>query len=215
MSRKIVIIFSLILAVVFTLLIFRSANVKYAELRKTVDVVKVTQFIPAGSEIQADQVTTVKMPEAVGKEFVTDPGQVVGKAAKVSLVEGQYVFPGTVGDVARKPEMVEVHVPVDLPASADVIAGDVVDVFAVLKSGQQEAAQAALLYRGARVLHSLDQSGGELSPVEKKGIGQVAGPPGAKVPASVGLEVSREAAPAIVQAASQKRIYLVKANPAK
>lgn len=213
MSRKIVIIVSLILAVVFTLLIFRSANVKYAELRKTVDVVKVTQFIPAGAEIRADQVTTVKMPEAVGKEFVTDPGQVIGKAAKVSLVEGQYVFPGTVGDVARKPEMVEVHVPVDLPASADVVAGDVVDVFAVLK-GQQEAAQAALLYRGARVLHSLDQSGSELSPVENKGVGQVAGPPGNKVPVSVGLEVSREAAPAIVQAASQKRIYLVKTSPA-
>lgn len=213
MSRKIVIIVSLILAVVFTLLIFRSANVKYAELRKTVDVVKVTQFIPAGAEIRADQVTTVKMPEAVGKEFVTDPGQVIGKAAKVSLVEGQYVFPGTMGDAPRKPEMVEVHVPVDLPASADVIAGDVVDVFAVLK-GQQEAAQAALLYRGARVLHSLDQSGSELSPVENKGVGQVAGPPGNKVPVSVGLEVSREAAPAIVQAASQKRIYLVKTNPA-
>ena len=214
MIRKLVIIVSLVLAVIFTLLISRSANVKYAALRETVDVVKITQFIPAGSEIRPDQVTTVQIPEAVGKEFITDVNQVIGKAAKVSLVEGQYVFPGTVGDVARKPDMVEVHVPVDLPSSADVIAGDVVDVFAVSKSGQQEAAQAVLLYRGARVLHSLDQSGGELSPVEKKGVGQVAGPPGNKVPVSVGMEVSREAAPAIVQAASQKRIYLVKANPA-
>ncbi|MCL6449465.1 MAG: SAF domain-containing protein [Armatimonadetes bacterium] len=176
MSRKVIVIVCLLLAAVFTLLIYRSANVKYAELRKTVDAVKVTQFIPAGSEIRADQVEAVKVPEAVGKEFVNDVNQVVGKAAKVSLVEGQYIFLGSVGDVARKPDMVEVHVPVDLSSSAAVFAGDTADVFAFSK-GQQEA-------------------------------------PGMRVPASVGLEVSREAAPAIVQAASQKRIYLVKATPA-
>ena len=212
MNRKVVIAICLVLAIVFTMLISRSINGKYAELRKNVSAVKVTQFIPAGSEIRADQVTAVQIPEAVGKEFVTDPSQVIGKAAKVSLVEGQYITPGAVGDAARRPDAVEVDVPVDLSSSAAVFAGDVVDVFAVSKS-PQETAQAAPLYRGARVLHSFDQNGGELSPVEKKGV-QAAGPPGAKVPASVGLEVSKEAAPAIVQAASQKRIYLVKTNPA-
>lgn len=212
MSRKLVIIVSLVLAVIFTLLIVRSANVKYAELKKTVDVVKVTQFIPAGSEIRTDQVVAVKMPEAVGKEFINDINQVVGKATKVSLVEGQYITPGVVGEIPRRPDLVEVHVPVDLSSSAAVFAGDTVDIFAIDRN--QQAVKAAELYRGARVLHSYDSNGAELSPVEKKGMGQVAGPPGMRVPASVGLEVTKEAAAVIVQAASQKRIYLVKRFPA-
>ena len=210
MGRKVVIVACLFLAVFLTLIIYRGANVKYSEYRKTVDVVKVAQFIPAGSEIRADQVTTVKMPEAVSKDFVADVNQVVGKAAKVSLVEGQYITSGVVGDVARRPDLVEVDVPVDLSSSAAVFAGDVVDVLAVDKN--QQAAQAFVVCRGAKVLHSYDSNGAELSPIERKA--QAVGPPGARVPASVGLEVPKELAPVIVQAASQKRIYLVKTNPA-
>lgn len=210
MGRKVVIVACLLLAVILTLVIYRGANVKYSEYRKTVDVVKVAQFIPAGSEIRPDQVTTVKLPEAVSKDFMADVNQVVGKAAKVSLVEGQYITPGVIGDVPRKPDLVEVDVPVDLSSSAAVFAGDVVDVLAVDKN--QQAAQALVIYRGAKVLHSYDSNGAEVSPVEKKA--QAMGPPGGKVPASVGLEVPKEVAPAVVQAASQKRIYLVKTNPA-
>lgn len=213
MNRKVVIIVCLVTAAVLTLLIFRSANVKYAELKKTVDAVKVVQFIPAGSEIRPGQVETVKVPETVGKEFVADINQVMGKTAKVSMVEGQFVFPGSVGDISRKPDTVEVHVAVDLSSSAAVFAGDIVDVYAIDKD--QKAAKAAEVFRGARVLHSFDSSGMELSPLEKKTLGQVAGPPGARVPASVGLEVSREAAAVIAQVASQKRIYLVKSDPAR
>lgn len=211
MNRKIIVFVCIVLAAIFTLLISRSNSAKYAELRRTVDVVKVTQFIPAGSEIRTGQVEAVKIPEAVGKDFAVTVDQVVGNAAKVSMVEGQYVFPNSVGGAAVKQDMIEVDIPVDLSASAAVVAGDTVDVFAVGK-GQQEATSAVLLWKGARVLHSYDSNGTELSPAEKKS--QVAGPPGAKVPASVGLEVVREVAPAIVQAASQKRIYLAKTNPA-
>ncbi|MCL6560579.1 MAG: Flp pilus assembly protein CpaB [Firmicutes bacterium] len=198
------------MAVTLTLVIYRGANVKYSEYRKTVDVVKVAQFIPAGYEIRPDQVTTVKLPEAVSKDFVADVNQVVSKAAKVSLVEGQYITPGVIGDVPRKSDMVEVDVPVDLSSSAAVFAGDIVDILAVDKN--QQAAQAFVIYRGAKVLHSYDSNGAEVSPVEKKA--QAVGPPGGKVPASVGLEVPKEVAPAVVQAASQKRIYLVKVSPA-
>jgi Flp pilus assembly protein CpaB len=210
LKRVVLVVVCLLFALVLTLLIVRGANVKYSEYRKTVNVVKAVRFIPAGSEIRADQVTTVKMPEAVGKEFVSDVNQVVGRAAKVSLVEGQYLTPGVVGDTARRPDAVEVDVPVDLSSSAAVFAGDVVDILAVDKN--QQAAQALVIYRGAKVLHSYDTNGAEISPVEKKA--QAVGPPGGKVPASVGLEVPKEVAPAVVQAASQKRIYLVKTSPA-
>ncbi len=212
MGRKAVIVACLLLAALLTFLITRSANVKYAELRKTVDAVKVVQFIPAGSEIRPDQVEAVKVPSVIAKDFVTDVNQVAGKAARVSLVEGQYVTPGVIGEIPRRPGLVEVHVPVDLSSSAAVFAGDTVDIFAIDRS--QQVVNAVKLYQGAKVLHSYDSNGAELSPVEKKGMGQVAGPPGMRVPASVGLEVTKEAAPAIVQAASQKRIYLVKTNPA-
>lgn len=214
LNRKVVVIVSLVLAALFTLLLVRGTNAKYAELKRTVDVVKTTTFVPAGSEIRADQVTTVKLPEAVGRDLVRDVKEVVGKASKVSLVEGQFVFPGTLEPVARRPGTVEVHVPVDLSSSAAVVAGDVVDVYAVSKGGQGEAGSAVEICRGARVLHSLDQTGSEVSPVEKKGPVQAAAPPGSKSPVSVGLEVPKEIAPALVQAASQKRIYLVKSGPA-
>ncbi len=213
LNRKVIIIVCLVMAAVLTFLIWRSANVRYAELKKTVDAVKVAQFIPAGSEIRPGQVEAVKVPQTIGKEFITDINQVIGKTAKVSMVEGQYVFPGSVGDIPRKPDAVEVHVAVDLSSSAAVFAGDAVDVYAIDKD--QKATKAVEIYRGAKVLHSFDSSGMELSPMDKKTLGQVAGPPGARIPASVGLEVSREAAAVIAQVASQKRIYLVKSDPAR
>lgn len=209
MSRKVAIIVSVVLALVFTFAITRSVNVRYAELRKTVEVAKVTRFIPAGAEIRQDQVAAVQVPEVIGRDLMK-PSDVIGKAARVSMVEGQFAFPGSVENFSQKPGMVEIHVPVDLPNSASVIAGDIVDVYAVDKG--QGAAKAVELCQKARVLHALDQNGGEINPGEPKSISQVAGPPGAKVPASVGLEVSREAAAVIAQVASQKRVYLVKSG---
>jgi len=208
-SKKVVVIVSLILAVFFTFAVVRSVNVKYADLKKTVDVVKTTQFIPAGSEIRAEQVETVKIPEVVGRELVHSADEVIGKAAKVGLIEGQYIYPGT-AENTRRQGMAEVHVPVDISSSACVTAGDVVDVYLTDKG--QAAVTAIMLYQGARVMHSFDQNGSEISPVENKHIGSMAGPPGSRAPVSVGLEVSREAAASIAQAASKKSVYLVKSN---
>lgn len=209
MNRKIVIIVSVLLALVFTFAITRSVNVRYAELRKTVEVAKVTRFIPEGMEIRQDQIESFQVPEVIGKDLIK-PSDAIGKAARVSMVEGQYVYPGSVESIAKKPGMVEIHVPVDLPSSASVIAGDTVDVYAVDKG--QNSAKAVELYHGAKVLHVLDQNGSEVGPAENRGLSQVAGPPGSRVPASAGLEVNREASAAIAQAGSQKRIYLIKSG---
>ncbi|AEG15982.1 SAF domain protein [Desulfofundulus kuznetsovii DSM 6115] len=211
MNRRVIIIVSLVLAVLFTLLLVRGVNARYAELKKTVDVVRTTGFIPAGSEIKPGQVTTVRVPEIVGKDLIRDPKDVIGKAPKVSLVGGQYIFQGTLEPVARKPGTVEVHVPVDLSGSAFAVAGDVVDVYAF---SRDNSGGASLICKGARVLHAYDQTGSEVSSLEKKGPAQAVAPPGSKAPASIGLEVPGDVVPAVVQAASQKRIYLVKSGPA-
>lgn len=209
-KRVSVIVFCLLFAAVLTLLIFRAANLKSAELRRTVDVVRVTQYIPPGSTVRPDQVEAAKVSEAAGKEYVLTLDQVVGRTARVGLVEGQYVHPNALGGQGLSPGAVEVDVPVDQSSSAAVIAGDVVDVYAIGKDAKDTAAQ--LLLRGVRVLHSYDSDGNEISPDKKKEA--AAGPPGSRIPASVGLEVPRDAAGAVVQAASQKRIYLAKACPA-
>lgn len=209
MNRKVAIIVSIILALIFGLAYARSINVKYDNLKKTVEVVKVEKFIPPGSEIKTEQVTTVKIPESVGRDLVKSADEVVGKASKVGLVEGQYILPGTLDNAARRQGMVEIHVPVDISSSAFVAAGDVVDVFLTDKG--QAAITAVPLYQGAKVMHSYDQSGSEISPVNNKNIG-ITGPPGSRVPVSVGLDISRESAGTIAQAASKKSIYLVKSN---
>ena len=192
----------------------RGVNAKYAEFRRTVEVVRAAAFIPAGSEIRPGQLEVVKVPEAVAKELglVRDPAEAAGKAAKVSLVPGQPLVSGMLGAEARRPGFVEVHVPVDVSSSAFVVAGDVVDVYVFSK--EPAAGSATLLCRGVRVLHSYDQTGMEVTPVEGKAPAQAVAPPGSKTPASVGLEVPADAAPALIQAASQKRVYLAKSGPA-
>ncbi|NSW82731.1 MAG: hypothetical protein HPY90_05560 [Syntrophothermus sp.] len=210
MSRKVGIIVSVVLAVVFTLGIMFAANQKYADVKRTVDAVKVVQFIPQGSEIKPEQVTTVKVPEALAKDLVKNPNDIVGKTAKVSMVEGQYVYLNSAEGKAKNPNMVEVCVPVDLSSSANVTAGDTVDIYMVDKGA--EGRQAVEIYRGARVLHSYDQQGKEISPVQKVEAADAVSPQSMRVPAAVSVEVPKEAAAAIVQAGSKKAVYLVKAN---
>lgn len=209
MSRKVAIIISVVMALAVTFAITRAVNVRYSELKETVEIAKASQFIPMGAEIRQDQISAVQVPKSIGKDLAS-PVDVIGKASRVSLVEGQFIFPGSLESLCRKPGMVEIHVPVDLSSSASVIAGDIVDIFSVDKG--QGAAKAVELYQRARVLRALDQNGVEINPSEPMSISHVANPPGAKVPASVGLEVSREAVAILAQAASQKRIYLVKSN---
>lgn len=210
MSKKVIVIISIVLAIIFTFAVVRSTNVKYASLKKTVDIVKTTQYIPAGSEIMADQITTIKIPEAVNEQmnFVKNAADIVGKTAKVSLVKGQMVSQDTVDNMPLRPGMLEVHVPVDISSSAAVIAGDTVDVFATEKN--QQGVSTEKIYTAARVLHSFDQSGKEISPIP---IGSMAGPPGAQVPVSVALEVSENAVIKIITVAAKKSIYLAKTLP--
>jgi len=211
-NRRVVIVVSLILALVFTFAVIRSTNVKYASLKKMVDAVKTTQYIPAGSEIRAAQVITVKVPEAVSDQmdFVKNAADVMGKAAKVSLVEGQLIFQNAIDNIPLRQNMREVHIPVDISSSAAVIAGDTVDVFAVEKS--QLRVNTEKIYAAAKVVHSFDQSGNEISPTSSN-VSSMAGPPGSRTPVSVALEVSEDAVKTIVTAAANKNIYLVKTLP--
>lgn len=210
MNRKVVIIVSLVLAVIFTFVVVRSANVKYASLKETVEIVKTTQHIPAYSKIRIDQVTTVKLPETITQqgEFVKNIDDIVGKTTKVSLLEDQLVMQDTVSEIPLAQGMLEIHVPVDISSSAAVVAGDVVDIFAVDKN---QGASAVKIYHAATVIHSYDQGGNEISPVSSKASGVA--PPGTSTPVSVGLKVSEESASVVVTAASKKMIYLAKIQP--
>ncbi len=177
MNKKIAIIVSIVLALIFTALLVRSVNVKYAGIKKTVDVVKADKFIPAGSLIKPDQVSVVKAPEVVGSNMVHDLDEAIGKTSKVGLVEGQYIFTGTFDSAVINPNMIEISVPVDISSSDCVVSGDVVDVFLTDKG---TIPQAPVIYHGARVLHSYDQNGSEINPVEKNNIDQIARPPAQK-----------------------------------
>lgn len=209
MNKKIAIIVSIVLALIFTTLLVRSVNVKYADLKKNVDVVRVESFIPAGSEIRSDQVSLVKTPEVIATNMVQNLDEVIGKTSRVGLVEGQYIYTGTLESGVIKPNMIEISVPVDISSSDCVVSGDVVDVFLTDKGAT--VTQAPVIYHGARVLHSYDQNGSEVSPVESD-VNQIVSAPGSKIPVSVALEVTKEAAPTIVQAASKKCIYLGKVS---
>lgn len=211
-KRLPVVIGCLVLALVATLLVFRAASVQSASLRRTVDVVRVVQYVPPGEVVREGHVRAEKVSEAAGKDYALTPDQVVGRVARAGLVEGQLVHPNALGGEGLRPGMVEVDVPVDLTSSCMVTAGDVVDVFAVSKDAAKDA-PAQLLLGGVRVMHSYRSDGREVSPV---GGAQDRGAvdPGGDVPASVGLEVPKSAAPVLVQVASQKRVYLAKAGPA-
>lgn len=215
MSKRAAIITSIVLALVFTLLITGAANRRYAVASRTVDVVQVTQYIPAGSVIPGKAVKTVKVPEKVAGDLVKDPDEAVGKIARVGLVEGQYVWKHALGEgLACQPGYVEVHVPTDLSSSACVVAGDLVDVYPVVKSSAagEPVFPGAPLAQNLRVLHSLDQGGEEIDPTKKATLTQVAAA-GNNVPVSVALEVPQALAQQIVSYASKKAVYLVKCPP--
>ncbi|MEW6727597.1 MAG: SAF domain-containing protein [Bacillota bacterium] len=215
MSKKAAIVASIVLALIFTLLITGTANRRYAVAARTVDVVQVEQYIPVGSVISEKAVKTVKVPEKVANDLVRDPDEAIGKVAKVGLVKGQYVWKHALGEgLACRPGYVEVHVPTDLSSSACVIAGDIVDVYPVVKSSAagEPLSPGAALAQGLRVLHSLDQGGEEIDPAKKAALAQVAAT-GKNVPVSVALEVPQALAQQVVSYASRKAVYLVKCPP--
>ncbi len=206
MSRKAGIIISLLLALLFTMLVTLGANAKYRQVSKGVTVVRAAQFIPAGAEIKPEMLETASVPAQAANGMAAKPEEVAGKVAAVSMVKGQYVWKDAVKEgKGLKDGYVLVYVPVDLSSSAAVLAGDVVDVFAVEKSSAGMSTK--LLVQGVRVLHSLNQDGTEIEPGKDSGVSPV---PASRAPASVGLEVPKEVASQVVQYASAKAVYLAR-----
>ena len=204
---------SLLLAVVATFGIVRAANIKYTESSKTVSVVKTTQYIPAGTVIKAEDIVTVDVPVTMGEGVIQDSNQVINKAARMGILAGQLVYEGSVEEIRRDPNLIEVDVPTDISSSACVMAGEVVDIYIVNKSRGEGEELALELYRGARVLHAYSQDGNEINPAPKlQKMIDASQPAGTRIPVSVGLEVPREIAPALVQAASQNSVYLAKSS---
>ncbi|GAF24702.1 transcription elongation factor [Moorella thermoacetica Y72] len=206
MSRKAGIIISFLLALLFTMLVTLGANAKYRQVSKGVTVVRAAQFIPAGAEIKPEMVETASVPAQAAIGMATSVDEVAGKVAAVSMVKDQYVWKEAVKEgKGLKDGYVVVYVPVDLSSSAAVVAGDVVDVFAVEKSSAGTSTK--LLAQGVRVLHSLNQDGSEIEPGKGGGVSPV---PASRAPASVGLEVPKEVASQVVQYASAKAVYLAR-----
>lgn len=170
-------------------------------------MVRAAQFIPAGAEIKPEMVEVVPIPAQAANGVATALEEVVGKAAAVSMVKGQYIWKEALREgKGFRDGYTVVYVPVDLSSSAAVLAGDVVDVYGIDK-GAGGAPTARLLAQGVRVLHSLNQDGNEVEPAKSGGISPV---PASRAPASVGLEVPKEVAPQVVQYASAKAVYLAR-----
>lgn len=203
MSRKLGIIISLVLALIFTLLIVGAANKKYAQATKTVEVVQATQFIPYGEKLTAGNTKTVKVVKSAAKGLA-GPEDIKGKTAKVSMIKGQYVYKESL-DTAEplRPGYVEVFIPVDLSSSAYALAGQRVNVHIINK----ENGTAPAVLKNVRVLHCLDNQG---EPVGDGGNVITKAAARKNEPASVGLEIPADKAEMVVHAASAKLIYLTR-----
>ena len=210
MNKKSAIILAAILALVFTASIVFTANKELRKVNKTVEVAQTQGYIPVGSVIKESDIKMVPIQQDMSKGLVTDKETVVGKSAAVSLVKGQFIFPGSLEKGAGKKDgFVEVYIPCDMSSSAMALAGEKVDIH-VIDKNNREATAAPVLFKNARVLHSLDQQGKEITPGSSELSNMAA--PGGSAPSAVGVEVPAEIAEQLVQYASQGAVYLVKSG---
>ncbi|AKX95717.1 hypothetical protein MTHERMOG20_23290 [Moorella thermoacetica] len=207
MSRKVGIVISLILALIFTAAILAAGNGKYRQATKTVEVVKAVRFIPAGERITADSITTVRVPESMASGLATNPKDLEGKEAKVSLLKDQFVWKDAAGELAAGPGMVEVVLPVDLAASGAVWPGERVNIHIAVKNNNPgSSAPSPKICENVLVTKVLGQDGVEIEPGKTTGLN----PTTNKVPVAVGVEVPKDVEDVLVQAAANKTVYLVK-----
>ncbi|MGB9859183.1 MAG: SAF domain-containing protein [Moorellaceae bacterium] len=205
-SRKVGLVISLVLSLLFTVIIVTAANRKYSEAMQPVEALKVKDFVAAGVEISPENTEVVKVPRPVSEGLAT-PEEAIGKTAKVSMVKGQYVYRDALEtSVQLASGYVEVLVPVDLASSAYALPGHAVNVYLVGKEGEATVE----VLSGIRVTRCLDSQGKAVGSSE----GGIANPE-SNVPAVVGLEVPRDKASQVVAAASAKRVYLAKVGAAR
>ncbi len=206
LNRKLGIIVSLVLALVFTFLIVNTANKKFEQVSETVEVVRATQYIPAGETITTMNTEKVEVIESMANNLAT-PDQIKDKTALVSIIDGQLIHEDSL-DTAKplRSGHVEVFVPVDLSSSAYALAGHSVNVHIV----DRETGTAPVVLKNIRVLHCFDNQAEAISEGNGNAIAKAAA--GKNEPASVGLEVPIGDAEQIVHAASNKAVYLVKSK---
>lgn len=204
MSRKAGIAMSLILALVFTFLIVGASNRKYNEATRSVEVAQAVRYIPVGTELTEDDMKAVRVVKSAAKGLASVK-EALGKTAKVPMLKGQYVYRDALDTAkALRPGYVEVFVPVDLSSSACSFSGQTVNVHIVDKEGKV----APMVLENVHVLHSLTSQGQNVGEKE----GGIAGGAQSGGPASVGVEVPKDKAEIVVQAAAAKQIYLVRSE---
>lgn len=202
-SRKVGLVISLVLSLLFTIIIVAAANRRYSEATQPVEALKVKDFVAAGMEISPENTEVVKVPKPVS-EGLASPEEALGKTAKVSMVKGQYVYRDALEtSIQLAPGCVEVLVPADLASSAYALPGHRVNVYLVGKEGEATVE----VLSGIRVTRCLDSQGKAVG-----SSGNSIANPESNVPAVVGLEVPKDKASQVVAAASAKRVYLAKAE---
>jgi len=229
-SRKLGIIISLVMALVFTFIIINTANKKFEKVTKVVKVAQATEFIPIGKEINTTNTKEVEVVESAGKQLLTYDA-VVGKKASVSIVKNQYLYKNSVGNfkLPRK-GYVEVNIPVDLVTSANVSPGERVNIYITdptivtntdktqkdansqlpydyNQQSEQVPKLAPVALKNVLVLRVLDKQGENV--VKTEG-GITAISVSGRQPAAVGVEIPKEQAEKIIYAAANDEIYLAK-----
>lgn len=219
LSRKFGIIVSLIMALVFTGLIIHGGRQAYKIATETVDIVVLTQDVPAGAEILAKNVSLKAVSPDIAAGKISCVKEAVGKIAKVGLLEGQFLNPRAlrVGYV-KEPGNVGVVIDVELASSAVVSAGDLVDIHVVVEHCDQVEWEedkviervSYVLAGGIRVLSVLTAEGAEVPVVPVCDAALDIDLGGVTRTAAVMLEIPEEKATSIVFHAMKGEIHLVR-----
>lgn len=217
MTRKIAIGGSIFFAIVFTIFIVRTAQADLRAVAETVDVVVITQTVHAGREISEIHLGKKSVPVALAGDWLTDISEAVGKIARVTLLENQFLCARALRSGHEKSQgNVGILVAVDLASSALALPPTLVDVHLLLPEEEDTLEEGApvkdvppRVITNIRVLRAVTSDGADVPLVpEKEGI--IGGD--TRI-AAVMLEIPLEKAEQVVLAAAQNMIYLVRSVP--
>jgi hypothetical protein len=192
---------ALIIAIVCTIMIYVSANKKYTEATKSVEILQATQFIPAGQKLDSGMFKSINVPIQVAQNLATIAA---GQFAIVPILQGQMLMKDDLAATGRGPGYVEVYVSVNVPSSACVMSGDIVDVYATGENNDPSV----LLCARAEVLDVVDANAKETEQGKTSSIVSSVSSGGTAV--AVGVAIPSDQAANVVGPASRKQIYLVK-----
>ncbi len=225
MNRKLGVIVSLLLAIVFTGLIVHGARQAYEDVARTAEVVVLLRDLPKGTQIQAGDLELKTVPEAIAADWLTAVEQSASKITRIGLLKGQFLSERALrAGYVKELGHVGIVIDVALASSAVVSAGDLVDIHVVIKEEKRDAGwqhdapeeeeeeeefTTVVLAHNIRVLRVLTAEGRDVSVVPKKEGALDIGVGGNVRTAAVMLEISEEKATSIVYHALEGEIYLV------